>query len=432
MRIKENSQPIPVTTVSTLPKITVDESRYQKALDHKNRLIDYDKKKKAYQQLHTYEGNKNDDPYSKVSRNDDAVQAMDKMCLYAKVATVRDRQRNERKLIEEIHKKKEAKLDLMVELERIKELKRLEDLEKELVKKHQEGNKVIFEQIAENKKERLRQKELEEKERLEILKKIEREKEEDRKMNLLKAQENEKRVQESLEANRKAILEKKKRIQAEKEEDLRIEKYNREKAIKEEALFQEKKRLEHEKELELQKLREKQEKQQDYQAELDAIRAKRAVEDNERKQRQQEKEEQIQRQKKLEDLIRANAKQKLDKELQLCEEAKKEKDEFERIIKEQQKAIEEQKRLERIKIQTLLDHNKDLRIQIGEKEERERLNRREILEEGRKKKQERDDYQRNIEAIRLDKIKQLRNMGIDEKYIEPLQRFSLNDLYSAS
>ena len=43
------------------------------------------------------------------------------------------------------------------------------------------------------------------------------------------------------------------------------------------------------------------------------------------------------------------------------------------------------KERERIKLKKMLDHNKDLRIQIAQKEERERLNKREILEEGRKK-----------------------------------------------
>ena len=202
--------------------------------------------------------------------------------------------------------------------------------------------------------------------------------------------------------------------------------------MKEEQLFQEKKRLEHEKEMELQKMREKQEKAQDKQAELDAIRAKRAVEDNERKERKKEKEELIIQQKKIEELLIANARQKLDKELQLAEEAKKEQEEFERIIKEHEKDIEAMKERDRIKLKKLLDHNKDLRIQIAEKEERERLINREILEEGRKIKQKNDIYSDSIEAIRKDKIRQLREMNIDEKYIVPLERFSIKDLYSAS
>ena len=437
VRIRENSKPLPVysTTVchTDFPKSRdFDETSYKKALYHKNKIIEYDKQKRAYEQLHTYEGNKSNDPYSKVSRHDDALQAMDRMCLYAKVSTVRDKQRQERKIMEEMYKKKEAKLDLMQEMERLKEMKRIEDRENELFKVRQQGNKVILDQIEQNKLERLKQKEIEEKERIELLKKIEKENEEEKRLNMLKAIENEKKLKESLEANRQAILAKQKRIQEEKEEDLKIEKYNIEKAIKEEQLFQEKKRLEHEKELELQKMREKQEKAQDKQAELDAIRARRAVEAQGAKERKREREELIIKQKKIQDLLEANAKQKLDKEAQLVEEAIKEKEEFDRIIKEYQKEMQASKERERIKIKKMLDHNADIRIQIAQKEERERLNKREILEEGRKNKQKNDIYSESIEAIRKDKIRQLREMNINEKYIVPLERFSIKDLYSAS
>ena len=437
VRIRENSKPLPVysTTVchTDFPKSRdFDETSYQKALYHKNKILEYDKQKKAYEQLLTYEGNKSNDPYSKVSRHDDALQAMDRMCLYAKVSTVRDKQRQEKKIMEEMYKKKEAKLDLMQEMERLKEMKRIEDRENDLFRVRQQGNKVILDQIEQNKLERLKQKEIEEKERIELLKKIEKENEEEKRLNMLKAIENEKKLKESLEANRQAILAKQKRIQEEKEEDLKIEKYNIEKAIKEEKLFQEKKRLEHEKELELQKMREKQEKAQDKQAELDAIRARRAVEAQGAKERQKEKEELIIQQKKIKDLLEANAKQKLDKEAQLVEEAIKEKEEFDRIIKEYQKEMEASKERERIKLKKMLDHNADIRIQIAQKEERERLNKREILEEGRKNKQKNDIYSESIEAIRKDKIRQLREMNINEKYIVPLERFSIKDLYSAS
>ena len=156
------------------------------------------------------------------------------------------------------------------------------------------------------------------------------------------------------------------------------------------------------------------------------------MEEKESKERKKEREELILKQKKIQDLLLANARQKLDKELQLAEEAKKEQEEFERIIKEQEKEIEEIKERERIKLKKMLDHNKDLRIQIAQKEERERLNKREILEEGRKTKQKADIYSESIEAIRKDKIRQLRDMNINEKYIVPLERFSIKDLYSAS
>ena len=180
--------------------------------------------------------------------------------------------------------------------------------------------------------------------------------------------------------------------------------------------------------MELQKLREKQEKAQDNQEILDAIRAKRAFDDENRKQRQKEKEELMIKEKRKQDMIAANNRQKLDKEMQLVEQAKKEKEEFDRIIKEHQKEIEEEKIREKIKHEALMYHNADLKRQIADKEEKEKINRREILEDGRKDRQRLDQYERSIEAIRRDKIQSLRDMNIDEKYIVPLRKFNLSDL----
>ena len=100
---------------------------------------------------------------------------MDKMCLYARISTIRDKQLKERKELEKIYKKKEEKIDLMVEIERLKELKYNQEKDKVLQEMKKEGKKVILEQIEENKKARLKQKEIENKERLELLKRIEEE-----------------------------------------------------------------------------------------------------------------------------------------------------------------------------------------------------------------------------------------------------------------
>ena len=235
-RIKEKSKPLSIYT-STATNLTKDnENFYVKALHHKNKIISYDKEKKRCERLNTYDGSKSNDPYKKVSRTDDAVQAMDKMCLNAKVYTVRDIQRKERKILDDIYKKKEAKLDLMQEMERLKEMKRIEDMENELRKMRQAGNKVVLQQIKENELARIKQKEIEEKERIELLKRIEEENEKEKERNRLKAIENEKKLKESLEANRQAILLRQQRIMEEKEEERRIEKYNKEKIEKEEEL----------------------------------------------------------------------------------------------------------------------------------------------------------------------------------------------------
>ena len=225
-----------------------------KASELKKRLLDYDRRKKELNDRLS-ENKKNFERYPGVKDDDEAVRTMDKMCLYARISTVRDKQLKEKKEMEKIFKRKEEKVDLMVEIERLKELKNIEIKNKELQEMKKEGNKVILEQIEENKKIRLKQKELENKERLELLKRIEEENIKAQELSLLKKKENEKRIQESLEANKQAILIKQQKILEEREQDRKIEQYNIEKYKKEEEAYQLKKKLANEKELELQKLR---------------------------------------------------------------------------------------------------------------------------------------------------------------------------------
>ena len=247
-RIKNNSylpslttsnNPISKSTLSPEIKKEIDIS---KALEHKKKLLEYDRNKKEYNDILAKENSKRIERYPGVSSDDPAVRIMDKMCLYAKTSIIRDRQLKERKEMENIFRKKEEKIDLMVEIERLKELKLQEEKEKQLQKMKQDGKKVILDQIEDNKKARLKQKELEEKERKELLKIIEAEQKKEQELNLNRIKEAEKRIQESVEANKKAILAKKERILAEREEDLRLEQYNREKYKKEEEAYKEKKR----------------------------------------------------------------------------------------------------------------------------------------------------------------------------------------------
>ena len=432
-RIKSSGYIPSLTSSNTVSKSSLspeikNQIYLSKALEHKKLLLEYDRNKKEYNDNLEKEKYKQIERYPGVSNDDEAVRVMDKMCLYAKVSTIRDKQLKERKVIEDIYRKKEEKIDLMVEIERLKSMKAQEEKDKILQKMKQDGKKVILEQIEDNKKIRLKQKELEEKEKIELLKRIEEEQKKEQELNLKRIKESEKRIQESVEANKKAVLAKKERILAEREEDLKLERYNKEKYRKEEEAYQEKKRLEHEKEIELQKLREKQEKVQDNQELLDEIRAKRSFDEANMKERKREREELILKEKRLKDLIMENNKQKLYKEIQLAEEAKKEKEEFERIIKEHLKEIELNKEREKIKMLKLIDHNANLKRQIIEKEEKEKVNRREVLEEGRKDLQQREQYANSIEQIKRDKIKYLRDMNIDEKYIAPLRKFNLKNL----
>ena len=90
----------------------------------------------------------------------DATKEMNTLLKCSKVASIRDLQKEEHKRMEKNFKEKEAKLDLMMELERLKELKFREDKEKEEKLKRYSSAKVLIEQIKEKEIRRLQEKEI--------------------------------------------------------------------------------------------------------------------------------------------------------------------------------------------------------------------------------------------------------------------------------
>ncbi len=403
-----------------------DGIKNQRALALKQKLIDYDKKnpRASLLEFEGEEAKKILAEQNKVSKDDDAVKVMDKMVLYAKIATIRDRQLDERKVMEDVYKQKENRMDVMMELERLKEIQFLQDREKELKRQRMQGARIVVEQIKESDHERMRKREQQERERIQMLKAMEKLAEEDkrREEELRLRQQNQ--INEAVAANKIAQLAKQKKVLEEKEEDLKILIFQREKDRQEEAILAEKKRIAAEKEIELQKLREKQKRSSDKQGELDAIRAKRAFEENERKERQKEEEKKLEQQRLMEMLVLENKKQKEAKEKILAEEAQREKEEFNKRIMEQMKEIEKEKQLALKKKEDNLKNQEAILKQIAEKEELGKNSYQEKMEEGRKIKEKLDEYKKNLEAIRRQKIAELKSLNIKDKYIVPLEMYN--------
>ena len=403
-----------------------DGIKNQRALALKQKLIDYDKKnpRASLLEFEGEEAKKILAEQNKVSKDDDAVKVMDKMVLYAKIATIRDRQLDERKVMEDVYKQKENRMDVMMELERLKEIQFLQEREKELKRQRMQGARIVIEQIKESDHERMKKREQQERERIQMLKAMEKLAEEDkrRQEELRLRQQNQ--INEAVAANKIAQLAKQKKVLEEKEEDLKILIFQREKDRQEEAILAEKKRIAAEKEIELQKLREKQKRSSDKQGELDAIRAKRAFEENERKERQKEEEKKLEQQRIMEMLVLENKKQKEAKEKILAEEAKREKEEFNKRIMEQMKEIEKEKQIALKKKEDNLKNQEAILKQIAEKEELGKNAYLEKIEEGRKIKEKMDEYKKNLEAFRRQKIAELKALNIKDKYIVPLELYN--------
>ena len=140
-------------------------SQLVKAKAHINHLKEIDKIRKPY----ILQDNKHNQSQGisilsaakKAKENSlDATKEMDTLLKYSKVVSIRDIQREEHKRMENNYKEKEAKLDLMMELERLKELKFQEDKEKEEKLRRFSSAEILKGQIKEKEIKRLQEKEI--------------------------------------------------------------------------------------------------------------------------------------------------------------------------------------------------------------------------------------------------------------------------------
>lgn len=347
----------------------------------------------------------------------DEVKKMNQMCLYSKCVTIRDKQLDEQKRLEGEYRDEERRLDLMMEIERLKNLKHQDELERKRKDALKQGSLVIIDQIKERELERIREQEMREREKQLILEQIEQLRREEAR-ELEEKRETAKRMMvEVEEANREAIKTKDKRRQEERDLELKIVEYNRLKAVREEEIEAEKKAAREEKEREVQRLRDLQERAQDRQAEIDALRAKRAFEESERQARDKEKKEQEKRVKIQKDMEAARQTQFEEKERRLGEQAKLERDEYMRIIRTQKEEQMREAQIDDEKKNILRQHADQLRSQITQNEEVKKQDRLDYLEEGRKLRQEINEEKSRINQIKDKKVKELETLGIPKKYL---------------
>jgi len=352
----------------------------------------------------------------------DDVKTMNQMMLYAKVVTIRDKQLEEKKTLKDHAKAEERRRDLIMELERLNKIKYYEDVDKQKKDEQKKSASATIQQIKERELERQRRQDDIEKEGQAMLRRIKEVQEEDKKDNLLKKEHQRVTLDSILESNKLAINKKQLRIKEEREEEERIAKYLIERAQKEAEYQAEQKRIQDEKEREVHRLRELQEKASDRAAEIDALRAKRAMEFADRQARLKEKREAEARAKINQDLWEARQKQSLEKEKRLQEQAKLERDEFQRIVQNQKMERDLELRMETEKVTRINEHADQLKKQIALNEEKKKQAKREFLEEGKLIKDKLNDEKYLLEDIKSEKLTELNSLGIANKYSSELAR----------
>ena len=222
---------------------TQKESTLAKARALKEKLIQIDKCRSQKNMLSDYEEDKKqknktllEQAQRLLDQNEDCVKDMNHYILNAKIAAIRDRQLEEHKQMEKLFKRREEKLDLMMELERLKELQMQHDREFKRKKMQREGSSVVIDQIKDREIERLRQKEIVRKEGEAMIQRMKELEEEDRRNLEKKRIHNAQMAKEVEAANKTAAFTREKKKLDEKELDLKILKYNLEKNKREEVL----------------------------------------------------------------------------------------------------------------------------------------------------------------------------------------------------
>ena len=102
---------------------------------------------------------------------------MNQMTLYAKVVTVRDKQLEENKQLEAEWVSEQKRLDIMMEIERLKALKAEDERERLRVEAQRRGAAVIIEQIKDREVQRVKEREQLEREQQQMKRAIEIQKE---------------------------------------------------------------------------------------------------------------------------------------------------------------------------------------------------------------------------------------------------------------
>lgn len=404
------------------------EERVRRAHELRRRLqaIDEEKRKRD---INSSSSNKGLCSYSQYKRekeineeNREEVREMNSIILKCKVDAIRNKQIQMKRQAAEEHEKLQRELDLLMETERQKNIKELEEKEKEKIEKLRMQRTILKQQIAERQMKRELEMEERDRERELILRQTEALKLQDEIARRQK-EETARNLQLEVNAHNQLLLnEKKQREALEKLEEERIMEYNREKYLREKEQEERKLQLEAEKQKGYRAICEKQDREIDKAAQLDALRARRAMEERERKERQQEEALQQKQKAIQEELAAARLQQHREKLLKLVETAVAERKEYDRVTEAQKQiALQEAARREAEK-QKRMQHMRDLRMQIEQKKNEIEILKRRQMKEAEALRLAEEESKKALERTRDRKLAELEKLTDADKYISQLRR----------
>ena len=364
----------------------------------------------------------------KIDQSNDLVKLLNTYSQRAMAFTIRDQQMAEKSRRDAIEADYERRMDIGMEIDRLKELQRREDGEKSKYDKRIEDRSVIIDQIEARKKLKMLHEEAREQENRQMMQTIKKYEEEDRLAAERKEQSIAKSRIEVIKANTDAIANKAASKLREREEVEMILAYQAQqdsKMRKREEDEAEKQRLVN---VRQKKMLDSQTKSQGKQAEIDELRARRAMEEGERRARQKElwkaqKEKDAQK-----DLHKARSAQAGEKAIVLARQAAEKQEEYESAVKFAYDMAERERREHVAKEKKNEEFREILQNQISKLEEGRLLHKNDKSEEGRLIKKEMAAERIKLFAIRDKMVSDMKDKGIADKYLTEMMSIDIAKL----
>lgn len=364
----------------------------------------------------------------KLVNNSDTVKLLTSMSCKAAAYSLRDAQVAEKHYREETEQEYNRRMDIVMEIDRLKDIQRREAEDAYKRVKRVEDRKVINQQIAERERARLIQLELKEQENQGMRNLMNKYKSEDEVIAARRQVEVERSRLEVLKANEDAIRRKLEARAAEKQEVENILIYQ---ALKDKELAareEEEAKLEHSKKERQAKLLAQQERAQNNAGKLDELRARRAAEESERRARAKEQEKARKLREDMKELVESRAKQAADRKYAEGKLLIQQEEEYKNALKYMTAMAEREEKERQIKIHNSIHHREEVikQIKVAEKKRHDEMQAK--YGEGTNFRQDMIKEEERLKVIRDEMVRKLEAQGVSGKYLAEMKNADIGKL----
>lgn len=365
---------------------------------------------------------------NQIDENLDMVKMLNSLGARAAAFTIRDQQLADRAARASVEGDYDKRMDLIMEIDRLKELSERERIEEDKRNKRIQDREVIVSQIAANEKRKLLEEEARERENQQMLALMRKYEEEDKVAAERRAVEVARSKAEIVQANAESIRRKEMAKMSELEEMEALRMYQLKKDAELAAREKYEEELANEKREQQRKLLAQQEKSQNKQAEIDELRARRYAEERERKARNDEKNRAERRRQQMSDLSAARRQQAEGKRSIMAREALMQQQEYEDAIRYSVKVQEREAAEAEAKQRASDMHRTKLQAQIDGAAEARKLGSNDKFDEGQKLKDEFAAERAKLGAIRDKMVDDLLKKGVNPKYLSEMKMCDIQKL----